>query len=96
MRTKRARTSSRSDDGVVDSSDNCPVLSNVAQLDTDGDGLGDGAPPLRPAQCRRYRVRAINAFGNGNWSDAHEACTNPAAPTVGWSSDAIENPRGAE
>ncbi|MCH1580749.1 MAG: thrombospondin type 3 repeat-containing protein [Luminiphilus sp.] len=28
-------------DGILDSSDNCPVISNADQLDTDGDGLGD-------------------------------------------------------
>ena len=28
-------------DGITDSSDNCPLVSNADQLDTDGDGLGD-------------------------------------------------------
>ena len=28
-------------DGILDSSDNCPLISNADQLDTDGDGLGD-------------------------------------------------------
>ena len=28
-------------DGVLDSDDNCPALCNVAQTDTDGDGIGD-------------------------------------------------------
>lgn len=29
------------DDGVLDGADNCPLLSNSDQLDTDGDGIGD-------------------------------------------------------
>ena len=28
-------------DGILDSSDNCPLVSNADQLDTDGDGIGD-------------------------------------------------------
>ena len=28
-------------DGVLDSDDNCPAVCNVAQTDTDGDGIGD-------------------------------------------------------
>ncbi|MDG2271746.1 MAG: thrombospondin type 3 repeat-containing protein, partial [Halioglobus sp.] len=28
-------------DGILDSSDNCPLVSNADQLDTDGDGTGD-------------------------------------------------------
>jgi len=28
-------------DGILDTSDNCPLISNADQLDTDGDGLGD-------------------------------------------------------
>jgi hypothetical protein len=29
------------DDGITNSSDNCPLMSNADQLDTDGDGIGD-------------------------------------------------------
>ena len=29
------------DDGVVDASDNCPLVANATQVNTDGDGLGD-------------------------------------------------------
>ena len=28
-------------DGIIDSEDNCPLISNSDQLDTDGDGMGD-------------------------------------------------------
>lgn len=33
--------STNNDPGVSDGADNCPVVSNTDQLDTDGDGLGD-------------------------------------------------------
>jgi hypothetical protein len=29
------------DDGILDASDNCPMLANTDQTDTDEDGLGD-------------------------------------------------------
>ena len=32
-------------DGIVDTQDNCPLLSNANQLDTDGDGMGDICDP---------------------------------------------------
>jgi len=31
----------RDGDGVADSADNCPLVSNASQTDTDGDGMGD-------------------------------------------------------
>ena len=31
----------RDDDGILDSSDNCPLIANADQLDTDSDGTGD-------------------------------------------------------
>ncbi len=32
-------------DGVLDVDDNCPLVGNANQLDTDGDGLGDACDP---------------------------------------------------
>ena len=32
-------------DGIVDGKDNCPAISNAAQLDTDGDGVGNACDP---------------------------------------------------
>ncbi len=34
------------DDGVADSSDNCPAVANPGQEDADGDGVGDACEPL--------------------------------------------------
>ena len=33
-------------DGIADDDDNCPVMPNPAQVDTDGDGVGDVCDPL--------------------------------------------------
>ena len=33
------------DDGIPDTADNCPLVSNPDQADTDGDGLGDACDP---------------------------------------------------
>ena len=35
-------------DGVADSMDNCPEVSNPQQADSDGDGQGDACEPAKP------------------------------------------------
>ncbi|WP_437815453.1 DNRLRE domain-containing protein [Sorangium sp. So ce1078] len=38
-------------DGVFDSCDNCPALSNPSQADADADGTGDACEPSSQSQC---------------------------------------------
>jgi Ca2+-binding RTX toxin-like protein len=50
----------RDADGVPDSTDNCPNVSNANQADGDGDGLGTvcdpvEAPPVLPGRCANQR-----------------------------------------
>ena len=39
------------DDGIQNGQDNCPLVSNPAQTDSDGDGQGDACEPPPSPGC---------------------------------------------
>jgi hypothetical protein len=54
------------DDGTPDDTDNCPVVPNADQKDTDGDGQGDACdpatgPPTHKDQCKQDGWRRFDA-----------------------------------
>ncbi|MFT3767107.1 MAG: DNRLRE domain-containing protein [Minicystis sp.] len=64
-------------DGVIDSSDNCPTVSNPAQTDTDGDGTGDVCEPTCAAgyaDCDGDPANGCEPLPCGTWGH----CTGPA------------------
>jgi M6 family metalloprotease-like protein len=59
-------------DGVPDNVDNCPLVANPDQKDTDGDGIGDACEYLSVAifdtistPCVKLAVKNTGNFGNG-------------------------------
>ena len=53
-------------DGVLDASDNCPLIANASQADRDHDGIGDACDPLdgRPPQQQLADLEAqVRALG---------------------------------
>lgn len=63
-------------DGVADSQDNCPQVSNPGQADTDGDGLGDAcdnnsyAPQLNQAAADASGDEGDTLTASGSFTDA--------------------------
>jgi hypothetical protein len=49
-------------DGVEDSKDNCPAVSNPAQADSDHDGVGNACEP----KCRNRMATLVGTTGNDN------------------------------
>jgi len=64
-------------DGVIDSADNCPTVSNASQTDADFDGVGDACDncPVTP------NVNQADVDGDGV-GDACDSCVNIANPRV--------------
>ena len=51
-------------DGVADSEDNCPSVSNPDQADTDGDGVGDACEEAAPIDTTPPRVESTSPLSN--------------------------------
>lgn len=51
-------------DGVVDTSDNCPAVSNLDQLDSDGDGIGNvcDSTPFTPVQATNNLILLADSY----------------------------------
>ena len=78
---KEERPEDRDFDGVADSEDNCPTVSNppqrgsAAQTDTDGDGIGDAC------ECLNVRCSALDACHAAGQCDPRSGvCTAPTLP----------------
>ena len=50
------------DDGIIDCTDNCPEISNPAQMDGDGDGIGDVCEGLRGDADGNGRIDVLDAI----------------------------------
>ncbi len=76
-------------DGVANINDNCPLVFNPDQLDTDGDGLGNLCDPHEDA-CKNFLTDDLDAKVDCDDSDcaAAIACAAPAADDDG---DGVSN-----
>lgn len=68
-------------DGVPDTADNCPGISNTPQTDSDGDGAGDPCDPDRNGFGVRLRAGGVVA-GGGRAVGAQSTVTGAAGEAV--------------
>lgn len=57
------------EDGILDSDDNCPLISNVSQLDTNSDGVGDACDTDDDVYKYKNSVKYFGALGDGVTDD---------------------------
>jgi Ca2+-binding RTX toxin-like protein len=71
-------------DGVADSEDNCPVVSNASQADMDHDGLGDACDPDRDGDGVVDTVDSDGGAGTSpaGFSDVVQGKPNPTTGSV--------------
>jgi len=62
----------KDDDGIGDSCDNCPMVSNADQLDNDNDGIGDGVGDA----CNDADFDGVLDDGDGSGTAGDAPCAN--------------------
>jgi hypothetical protein len=55
-------------DGIPDSSDNCPTISNASQTDTDGDGVGDACDNCVSVANARVTPDSATFLASNPWA----------------------------
>jgi hypothetical protein len=84
-------------DGVSNSRDNCPAISNPNQRDSDGDGIGDvcdPTPPPQPTATLRVIVQVIN--DNGGTAQASDFTLFLFVTPCDGTSQGADNVQGSE
>jgi uncharacterized repeat protein (TIGR03803 family) len=70
-------------DGIPDPLDNCPVLANPSQTDTDGDGIGDSCPTSGPPLPSAHLTLGQLQFTYDGTPKATSVTTTPAEAAGG-------------
>ncbi len=82
-------------DGVPDTTDNCPNVSNPDQANHDGDPVGDACDPNPDtpgdfiAQFDSFEQEPVDLAQQGAWTFANDSATTASAPAVFYTQDKV-------